>query len=190
VLTLTKRVYRAARNAMETLGATPDRLEREDLAQLSIGVDNAIGDLAPAPQRGYELIEVQVTAIAARFSQIQISSPFGFWIDRLQQLVVNPPNLIACLVPAPSLAGSTAVVTVLRPWQGEPIAAADLSLTGGDAAVAPAPATTWAGAVNNQLLLAQRRIWIAPGATLVIGQDTANVAVRALVGIQVSREGA
>jgi hypothetical protein len=190
MLTLTKRVYRAARSAIETLGQTPDRLDREDLARLVVPIDNAIGDLAPAPQRGFEVMEVSVTAVVARFSQIQLASPFGFWAERIQQLAVELPNAWAVVTPPPSLAGSTAGVTVVRPWAGEPISASDLLVTGGDTAAALTPALSWSATVTTQLLVGQRRLWISPGCALVIAQTGANSPVRAQLAVAVSREGA
>jgi len=190
MLTLTRRVYRAARNAIETLGQTPDRLDREELARLVVPIDNAIGDLAPAPQRGFEIIECQVTGVAVRFSHIQMTSPFGFWIERMQQLAIETPTIWGCYAAAPSLAGSTAVVTIVRPWAGEPIAASDLVITGGDTAAAITPALAWTASTTSQLLTSQRRFWVSPGATFVVGSNAAATALRFQLAVQVSREGA
>lgn len=186
MLQLTKRVFRAARDALETLGQVPDRLEREELARLVVPIDNVIGDLAPPPSsRRFEAIDVSVAAVAARFSTIILVSPYGFWIEQCTTLT-PVSTLFGALSAAPSLAGSTAAVTITRAWEGERIPADWLSVTGGDAAAATTLMRQQVSA-NSAWVTHQRRLWVAPGVFFVL-QSAANAATDATLRIAVARD--
>jgi len=173
LIDLSKQPFREAREAIETIGAdAPDRLAREELARLTIGVaDYSL--LVPGPPAFEEFVEWNGAAVALRFAQFQASSSVGFWLVHM----INVDSAIVVNFAPDALAASGTVTRV--PVGTQP---PRMLYTTGDAAAAPAGYGLTSSSTVAQLVQA-KPLWVPPGRVLSMTNTT--VADTAIIRLRV-----
>jgi len=162
LIDLSKQPFREAREAIETIGAdAPDRLAREELARLTIGVaDYSL--LVPGPPAFEEFVEGNGALVALRYGQLQVSSSVGFWLLHLisvdSQIVVNF---------APDALAASGTVTRVPVGTLPP----RMLYTSGDAAALPTGYGVQVSSTVPQLVQAGP-LWVPPGRVLSITNAT------------------
>lgn len=166
MINLAKAAFRGARAALEDLGIVPDRLEREQLARLTL----SLGDLEvfSAPPLGLptEWMNPIALGTAARFSAVYFVSPVGFW---WRSVNINPATVATSPVGILHYAGiPPAVANSFGVVRSSPTGVASrVVVTGGDTVAGVSfaykiPSTT----INLDALWS----WVAPGITLAFHQ--------------------
>jgi len=160
LIPLDRAPFRGARNALETLGQTGDRLERDALARLTVQVAD-LGHWSASPDgQPTEMSEVFCTGTAARFPAAYFVAPKGFWWRNARPTAVNvttnPVGLLFTSSPPAVANGFSAT----RSSPSGVLSA--VVITGGDTAATQAPSYV----VVSIAPIVTDWHWVAPGITL------------------------